>query len=340
MALRVWEEDAAAICAEIRARPTALKIVLKTKNEPLLLRGMVEHHLAITGPEGLIICDNGSTDESVVRYLDEISATVTVCRFGAFHNSLHYSGYDFAPLYIALKDSCSYYTVLDTDERLYWFEPDGTYRSDRSVAERVVASGQQAVPGTWAVNFPGQERVVQFSPSERWRLIRSIKNGKVILSSEIPVPELVGHNWQAPPELFEGGEVGNAVVVHLKHLSAQQRIAANLEKLSSYSRCHGLLEDVGLTGDVTLEDVLTADTEKMIYTARQYVDEIRKLLRVEQRGLTEGDASDGVPQLRLEDGELVFATPRERRRTLRFLRNPAALLAEALIPADGLAQPA
>lgn len=334
MTWKSWEEDAAAICAEIRARPAPLKIVLKTKNEPLLLRGMVEHHLRIVGNDGLIVFDNGSTDDTVLRYLDELRATVQVCRFAAFHNSIHYTAYDFAPLYAALRDSCSYFTFLDTDERLYWFEPDGTYRADRSVAERIANSGAPAIPGIWAKNFPGEERVVEFSMRQRWRLIRSIKNGKIIVSSAAEPPILVGHNWQAPPAIFEGCAVGNAVIVHLKHLSREQRIASNLEKLSSYSRCHGLLENAGLTGEITLEDVLSVDTGPMIYTARQYFEEIRTLLRPEQDSSKGGEASDGVSGVRLEEGELVFANRRQRRQMLNFLDDPAETIAEALMVPD------
>jgi hypothetical protein len=333
LALKSWEEDEAAICAEVRARRAPLKIVLKTKNERLLLRGMVEHHLPIVGAAGLAVFDNGSTDPDVLRYLDDLSATVPVYRFAAFHNSMHQSFWHFAPLYAALRVSSDYYTILDTDERLYWFDPDGTYRADASVAERIVGTGHAAVPGIWALNVPGEEPAVRFTLRRR-RLLRGIRNGKLILSSRVEPPRQFGHNWQAPASLFAGGAIGNAVIVHLKNMSPAQRIAANLEKLSSYSRCHGLLKEAGLTGDVTLEQVLAIDTAPLIDTARRYVAEIRALVRAEPEAPFEDGGGKRLPELRLADGRLVFADARECREILDFLRDPAATITEALTTAD------
>lgn len=334
MPLLCWERDEAAICAAIRARPTPLKIVLKTKNERRLLPGMIEHHLRIVGPDGLIVFDNGTTDAPTVRYLEDLSATVAVFRFEAFHNSMHHTGFNFAALYAALRDASRYYTILDTDERLYWFNADGTYIANEAAAERIAASGLDAVSGIWASNVVGFEHVVRFSLQDGW-LRRGIRNGKTILSSAIEPPAYINHNWQVPVELFGPAPIGNAVIVHLKYLSAEQRLAANLEKLSSYSRCHDLLSDAGLTGEVTLEDALSVDMKRLIPTARAYVKEVRACHAAIESGLPLPDPDLAIPSLRLDNGRLRFVGQRERRRVLEFLADPAPVIIEALSTGEG-----
>lgn len=177
---------------------------------------------------------------------------------------------------------------------------------------------------------PAALKIVLKTRNERL-LLRGMIDHHLPIVGAIGPPELVGHNWQAPFALFDPPTVGNAVIVHLRHLSAEQRIASNLEKLGSYSRCHGLLRDAGLTGEVSLDDVRTVDADRLIPTARKYVEEIRALLS----GRELIDPERDVPTLRLEGGRLVFADRRERRQVLGFLSDPGDVIAEALSSESG-----
>ncbi len=325
-----WETDAEAIGAEIRARRAPFKIVLKTRNEVLLLRKWVEHHRRICGPHGLVIFDNGSTHPEVLAYLDEIAGEIAVYRYTLMHNFIHNRSKRFRPLYDALRASSDHHLFLDTDEFLYWAEEDGGYGDDAAVAARIVASGQHIIPGIWAHNQPGQDRHLRLS-FRKGRLQAGIRGGKPVVSSALELEGVICHNSHVPIEHFRGGTVGNVIIAHLRNYSAQQRIAANVEKISSYNRANRILHQFGLTDDVlTLDQVLTVNGRQLgPGNARGYLAEIRALLAGDTEAAA--DAAGRVPAVVFEDGRMAFENDRERREILGFLRDPADVLMEGLL---------
>ncbi len=325
-----WGEEPDAICAEIRSNRRPFKIVLKTRNEGLLLRKWVEHHRRICGPQGLIIFDNGSTMPEVLAYLDEIADDIPVYSYTWMHNFIHNRDKRFRLLYDALRASSDYHLFLDTDEFLYWADEEGGYRDDATVAERIVGTGQQAIPGIWAHNQPGQERHLRFT-FRKGRLEAGIRGGKPVLSSAVEVSGEICHNSQVPKDLFRGASVGNVIIAHLRNFSAQQRIAANVEKISSYNRTTKILHTVGLTGEVlTLEELLRVDDRRLgPGNARNYLAEIRLLTA--GVGEATSDGAGAVPIVIFADGRMTFANKRERQEILAFLNDPAEVLAAALL---------
>lgn len=305
------------------------KVVLKTKNEAVLLRRWINHHLNIVGPDGIVIFDNGSTDKRVNGILDEFAPQIAVYSFSTMHNEIHRTDGQFRELYRALQASSSYYTFIDTDEFLFWANADGTYFDDERVAQRIVAAAVPVIPGIWARNHRATMR--RFLLSFHGNRINSgIKGGKPVLASKTDLPGFLNHNIHLPPSIYDGCAVGNLIVGHLVNFSAEQRIAANLEKLKSYDRATNILGDAGLAGDaITVDTLLALDAAALPGNYRVYVEELRRL--------TAGEATDAVRDevakeraVTFKNGRMGFASFREKTQVLAFLNDPAPTIAKAL----------
>jgi hypothetical protein len=109
-------DDRDEILTRLGRRESVLKIVLKTKNDPIFLEAWIKHHLGIVGSGNSIIFDNKSSDRDVLEVYERYAVEVEVVSFGDFHNDIHYQE-KFPDLYGALSKTCTFFTVLDTVRR-------------------------------------------------------------------------------------------------------------------------------------------------------------------------------------------------------------------------------
>jgi len=257
-----WESDRKR-ALEFVARPSPLKILLKTRDDPFFLERWITHHSKIVPNSDLIIFDNHSTDERVLETYERY-ADIPVFTFTGIHTILH----DWEmqhDLYIALQSS-QHHCFLDTDEFL------GAIVNDRWVADPTLLSllkPDESVPVTWLHNAIGSENIFAVRDS----MEKGLLWGKPILARTPPKAGVLGHNVQFDPKVFENSTLHNFFLLHLINLDRDQRIRANLNKLKARGR---------VPQDTTVEMVreMSADDNDS-YNVKLYFSELQKLLTSE-----------------------------------------------------------
>ncbi|MGA2537709.1 MAG: hypothetical protein ABSF53_16950, partial [Terracidiphilus sp.] len=123
-----WNEESDAAVAQIERDHRPFKILLKTKDDPEMLRDWITHHQKIVEIGGLIILDNMSSDPRVSEVYAGLDRRCPIIRFSGFLDNVHNTDH-FSKLYQALRASCAYFTFLDTDERLTLFDGEDYFRA-------------------------------------------------------------------------------------------------------------------------------------------------------------------------------------------------------------------
>ncbi|MGQ4275110.1 hypothetical protein [Terrihabitans sp. B22-R8] len=232
-ALPNWQQNAAELAAQVAARRSPFKIVLKTKDDPAFLRLWLAHHLAFMPDGAILVMDNGSTLPEVHDIYRENAARIFAFSYTGFHNNLH--RYEIFPdLYEALRASCDAYLFLDTDERLYVPERDGDevrmavdpIRAMAALLER----GGDVFPGLWLHNYLLSDRHF-FINDYPDRLRDGLVWGKPMLASRRPLRGELNHNVQALEGNPDAGIGGGIVIAHMTRLDLDQRIGTNIRKL-------------------------------------------------------------------------------------------------------------
>ena len=221
-----WPSDKWDICARVRAKKSELKIVLKTKQEKLFFPRWIKHHKNIVEPSNLIILDNMSVDNEVIRLYNALADDCILFQYDGGLNDLHHVEM-FEDLYDAIRASSRYYTVIDTDEFLYLLH-EGRMIADHTLCALLSAGGDSVFPGFWLQNFPGQTNLFFTN-----RIDENLQWGKPIIPSSLPVRGFINHNIQM---FFNCGPFPirfGAFIAHLKRLDPVQRVEANLRKLKS-----------------------------------------------------------------------------------------------------------
>jgi len=118
-----WDANHAEFCARIEKVRATVKILLKTKNDPIFIERWIKHHIKIVGPENLIIFDNMSDDPEVLSIYRKYRDQIIIITFAGFHNRLHHIP-SYYGLYQSLAKSSDYFLFLDTDEYLILIEND------------------------------------------------------------------------------------------------------------------------------------------------------------------------------------------------------------------------
>jgi hypothetical protein len=266
-----WGQDNAVACGKVRATQAFFKVLLKTRNEYLLIDRWLRHYLDILGPQGqIIVLDNMSTDKRVFDAYQRHADNIVLIQYDGKVDSAH-SPARFGDLYEAVRESAAFYSLLDTDEFLCLYE-GGTLEHANVLPFLQERQDGNIFPSLYLHNLYGRDDAFFFEPKN----LRSYHlQGKPVLSSAAmrAFPGTpVGHNMDVPLRLFEKHATG-LVLLHMTNLSREQRIKANMQKLVNF----GLLKS-----EQDFATVLHAD-EKAIRPAylRRYVHELRWLLPLE-----------------------------------------------------------
>lgn len=294
-----WGGDNAAACGQIRSSRAFFKVLLKTRNEYLLIDRWLRHYLDILGPQGqIIILDNMSTDERVFAAYQRHADNIVLIQYDGKVDSAH-SPTRFGELYAAVRESADFYSLLDTDEFLCLY--DGKSLGHSSILSFLRERREACVfPSLYLHNLYGRDDAFFFEPEG----LRSYHlQGKSVLSSSamsaFPTAP-VGHNMDVPLPLFTRNATG-LVLLHMTNLSREQRIKANMQKLVNF----------GILGhERDFATVLHAD-ESAIQPAylRRYVHELRWLLPLEDEpALAQSQQSRGHVTV-TPDGNVHFQPP-------------------------------
>lgn len=315
-----WAERRGGICEGIKRRKSDLKIVLKTKNDPFLLREWIEHHARIAGHENLVIFDNGSSDPAVAGIYAEFKDRVLIVRYGGFVDDLH-KVFAFGELYAALRSSCARYAFLDTDEFLVWIDRDGTFLDGGGAAERILQHpGVPVLPGTWLSNVVGHRNRFWLKP-DGGGLIDGLKWGKPLVSSDVDVSGYINHNCQLDAAHYGGRFVLQCFVLHLNRLSFRQRVSSNMNKLVAL----GVLKE----GDAVAKVVGLDPNDYREGNIRLYLREIQQFAAMD-----DPPANDGSPlqenSIRLgASGSIEFQSAAQRAAMDAFMADAAQSAARA-----------
>jgi len=305
-----WDNNYAEICARIERVRAPLKIVLKTKNEPLFIERWIKHHQTIVGPENLIVFDNMSDHPEVLSIYRKYRGQVEIVRFADRWDNVHHT-YLYGNLYRALAKSSDYFIFLDTDEYLVLIENDRYYGDDRISTFVMDNKNHDVFPSTWLwnANWSATQFSCSLSPGD---FANNLACGKpLIRSTKIPTG-YVNHNFQLSTRLFKPPFRTSLFLLHLARLYPQQRITANLNKLIAARVVHEqeTPESIARRSDIT-DDVMAG-----------YVDEIRDCLAAEAR-TDVGDVAIGPGCLELlQDGVISYYGEVERKVINDFITDP------------------
>jgi Glycosyl transferase family 2 len=294
--LPLWSKEREAICREIRSTTGLIKIVLKTKNEAHLLQSWIDHHVQIAGPKNVIIMDNCSDDPAVLDIYERNSNSVSLYAYGGHHNSLHRISV-FPELYQSLRDSCSFYIFIDTDEFLFW-STDRKLVSDKLESKHLETPGPNDVfPGIWLHNYPGCRDIFFVNDHEN-RAIEGLTWGKPLIASSLNVEGFINHNCQLKGSVPTIRPRFGLFVAHFNRLIPQQRIAQNIQKLISRKTIKSVDD---------LEELLRADTPaNPDGNVDLYVREIKSLRSLGEAGWPKlNNPPTGTIKL-LDDGDIVY----------------------------------
>jgi hypothetical protein len=244
-----------------------LKILLKTKNQPDLLRWWIEHHAAIVGLDNLIIFDNGSDDPRVWQIYSEYTSKLCLRRFSGFVDYIH-SRKMFGHLYRELNEICAYHVFLDTDEFLIFSDGKKAF-CDEAIVKRIDEREEVLIyPATWLQNVLGRPNVFGLGNGLD-TLIGGLHWGKPIVSARAVCADIMMHNIQALRVQQQNRLTTNFFCLHRSLCSAQQRILANIDKLIA----QGVLPTTG-----GIDEALECDIEDPANRkGRRYLTEIHKL---------------------------------------------------------------
>jgi hypothetical protein len=317
-ALPVWERDRAAICSVIASHKVPFRIILKTKDEPRRLACWIEHHAGIVGVENLIIFDNMSSDLEVLRIYEQFYGKFPIIRYGGFQDMLHQRRVN-DKLYQALARSCTYSTLIDTDEFLSLYDGE-RFLVDSRIVDFVMSSpGTPVLPGTWLDNAPGHnDRFLLSSPAAALR--RGLKWGKPVVSTGIETPDIVLHNTQLQDTIKSTRLVANIFILHRKQVVPQERIRVNLQKLRALNV---------IPRDLSLEQVLALDVSSFTL-GRAILSDIHALAGLDG-ALPPVDGSFQID----DQGVARWQTPEQAQVFHDFIRDPLLYADQLFAPWRG-----
>jgi hypothetical protein len=311
----LWSDQEEEICKIISGHVCPLKIILKTQDDPGMLRLWIKYHQNIVGLGGLVIFDNMSTESEVSEIYESISHDVQVFRYSGFHNYVHYTD-QFPNLYKALQSSCEYFIFLDTDEHLTFFDGDMKFCADPTIIPFLQNHPDTNIfPGTWLQNITGySDRFSLYDPFIP--LKTGLKWGKPIIATKCAFEGLINHNTQLGRDLYTKPLVTNFLVLHLSKMSKLQKINANLKKLVAYGEISkiGGIEELK---EIGLENMRTDQ-------ATMYAREIFEMMAPNAPAL--GSLSGSVQIC--DNGRLICEAEWQHQALQRFVAEPAEYTSE------------
>ncbi|MBR0750747.1 hypothetical protein JQ604_00955 [Bradyrhizobium jicamae] len=301
MTLLSWDNDKKEILDRLRSR-CAVKICAKTLNEVQFTEGWIEHHLKIFGPEGVMIADNGSTDEQVLKIYDRWKNDVLIFQFGGPHNQLHCHP-RFKELFDAIAETSVRFAFIDIDERLVRISSD-SWSADPTVAETIAqAPAECIVPTAWLVNKMRSMNSFYIRDQKgALGVVENLRMGKPFFPGQLVGRHCEIHNFQYHNRLeFDASAGQDLFLLHFTQFP-ERRIMTNRNKLIS----RGIVSQ-----DMSNEEILAMSLEKFSdQTFLPLIDEIRWMKALIDDGSASVDESDMIRLM--DDGTLFFSDAKAR----------------------------
>ena len=255
-----------------------LKIVLKTKNDFYFIDRWVEHHAKIVGHENIIIIDNGSDEEKMLAYYENIKNKCLILSYGGFHNDLH-RPFKVPALYEYLEKTTKYMLFLDTDEFAEFYDSDGRKVESKKAIDQLDNAKDELIFGKWLLGTlrANNKYYLREDPND---VNSGMRSGKPIIKPNKNIADIINHNFQAVKEYDSFSSSFNYLFIkHLKFEDFTQRVNMNFQKLIKYNsfKEHPQVKSV--------EDVLTLDSKEFAKgNKRNWISEIQKLKKISKDG--------------------------------------------------------
>lgn len=317
-----WDTHREECCRSIARTRATLKILLKTRDDPFLLERWILHHRKIVGPDNLVIFDNMSTHPDVLRLYDKYKDTIQIIRYPKLHISLH--DVSACPeLYDALRDATRFFIFLDTDEFLVLIDEDRHYDDEVLVDFLDDQAESDAHPATWLPNMDWSAS--RFRCGDDFDgLASGIAWGKPLLRAKAGLSGFILHNAHLDRSLFSKPFRTNFFVLHMKHLSPEQRISANVNKLTAFGFAAPgeTAEAIGLR---SLDGIADWNTIR-------YVTEIRKWISMTGHRRAAEPLGAGCLEL-LDDHRIQYYGEKERALVRALIDDPMPAFSRAVLRA-------
>jgi glycosyltransferase involved in cell wall biosynthesis len=268
-----WENNSELLHKQIIKNKAPFKIILKTKNEHILLDKWIAHYERFLAPSEIIIADNCSDDPRVLKTYQELDTDYTIFRYqsnpaNGAHNCIHDSN-QFEGLFKALNDSCEYYLLVDTDELLLIHDKTSWTTDRDNLLEILKTSKKRAICTSWFETVPFSDDTVYIG-RDNDRLIEFLAWGKPVLPSGYTSSGFRIHNVQHRGSLFTTQTDAFLMLLHLKNFHPEQRLSTNRLKLLA----RGLISP-----HLTYEDISALSFDELgDPTAVRLVNEIKEIM--------------------------------------------------------------
>jgi hypothetical protein len=280
-----WPRDATQICSLVEGNKATLKIVAKMKDESYFAEKWILHHLKIAGDSNVIIIDNMSTESEVFAVYEKYKRRILLIAYDDYMDFVHMSNV-FMQFYRSLAASSSFFTIIDADEYLYWWDGAKAVSDESMLAFLDGKRDVSFFAPLWLANVGDNEKMLQFTPKDLW----FVHMGKPIVSPRI-IPALesaalqykcpaLHHTKDLPVEMY-GNAPGAFFLAHLKNVNKYHRIKSNMQKLAAL----GVVKHQN-----DYRSLLTVRAELIeVGYVRGYIEETRKLTEM----ILCGEAANG-----------------------------------------------
>lgn len=226
-----------------------LKIVLKTKNEDFLIASWLEYYKNLVGEENIIVYDDDSTSEYVLDIYKKYKNIDfrRIPKDFAHIDRLH----AYRKLHQEMQQTCMYYTILDTDEFLCFFDHTEKTINNAKLLDFILNnSHRDAFPTTWIFNlydgtdFPKLTDVTNFN----LQLNKvNIELGKIIASGNGAAGVNIGHNGCAgthAPKKVKMQACPELLLLHVNNANWESRIKSKINLAKNFGAKFNTIEEL------------------------------------------------------------------------------------------------
>lgn len=314
-----WDQDSGEIVERIMRAQMPFKILLKTADDPILLPIWLEHYLAFMPPSGIVIADNMSTDAGVLAIYADLPSGVLVFQYDdqpthGFHNVIH-DRITYAPLYEALRQSCSHSLFIDTDELLLVTDGHRWEANHAAILAVLDRHSGQAVPTVWLQAIRGSVDSAYIG-TNRNSLASGIAWGKPFVPTSFAGAGFLIHNAQFPRTLFGPTVTPELALLHLADYSVAQRLESNRKKLAA----RRFIDPLSHYEDISRMDTACSRDPTVV----RLVNEVKALLARRNEGATYPELPGGCLQFQ-SSGTVLFSDVPTRRSYFRFSRDASLI---------------
>lgn len=311
LGVRLMEDSIVNVFDRIRNDRSTFKIVTKTRNEDFFIEKWIVHHLAILQDVKIVIFDNMSDNEYVHEIYRKYKDKIILAKFDMYMDTIH-MGHKFIQLYKALAESSRFFTIIDSDEFLYFYDGNRVVKDGSMVEFLAKNSDCNFFAPCWIENIEGDERLFSFNPKS----LSMFNWGKPIINRRmVPLFEslvskrewpILHHTVQLPIQTH-GKAPTRFLLLHMKNLNKYQRIKSNMQKLVALGFAKNA-NDFSALLKIDLDTIQDVN----LYTrhdanARRYIIETRGL--VESLHATPAKPSEERGTVELcDDGLLAFSS--------------------------------